>query len=44
MNVSGEELYITQFEPDADVGKIHHMIIFGCENILSRSNLYPNSW
>lgn len=44
VNVTGEELYITQFDPNADATKIHHIIVYGCGDLFSRSNLYPNSW
>ncbi|XP_017491334.1 PREDICTED: peptidyl-glycine alpha-amidating monooxygenase-like, partial [Rhagoletis zephyria] len=44
VNVTGEELYITQFDPNADATKIHHIIIYGCGDLYSRSHIYPNSW
>lgn len=43
INVSIEDLYIRKFEPNADMSKVHHMIIFGCKNV-PRKNLYPNHW
>ena len=44
MNVTNEELYITRFDPNADSTKIHHIIIFGCSDLFSKGNVYPNAW
>lgn len=43
-NVTDDEIYITRFDPNADSTRIHHIIIFGCSDLISRSHLYPNSW
>lgn len=43
-NVTDEELYITRFDPNADSTRIHHIIIFGCKDLYTKSNLYPNAW
>ncbi|XP_054720127.1 peptidylglycine alpha-hydroxylating monooxygenase-like [Uloborus diversus] len=38
------EAYIVKYEPDISAKTAHHMLLFGCKDLLNEDHLYPTHW
>ncbi|GFR06040.1 peptidyl-glycine alpha-amidating monooxygenase A [Trichonephila clavata] len=38
------EAYIVKYDPDISVKTAHHMLLFGCKDIINQNHLYPTYW
>ncbi|XP_055943304.1 peptidylglycine alpha-amidating monooxygenase-like isoform X2 [Argiope bruennichi] len=38
------EAYIVKYDPDISVKTAHHMLLFGCKDIINQNHLYPTHW
>ncbi|GIY55864.1 peptidyl-glycine alpha-amidating monooxygenase B [Caerostris darwini] len=42
--LDSHEAYIVKYDPDISVKTAHHMLLFGCKDLIKQEHLYPTYW